>query len=493
LSTPKTLKIPTARVFEPLLQPARYKGVYGGRGSGKSHFFGELLVETCQAERGTLAVCIREAQRTLAQSSKRLIEGKIASLGLGRGFKPFNDKIETPGDGLIIFRGMQDHTAESMKSLEGFRIAWIDEAQTLSARSLALLRPTIRAANSEVWASWNPRRKSDAIDDFLRTRKPEGAIVVSANWRDNPWFPSVLEEERQLDLALYPDRYEHIWEGDYVRAFEGAYFAQLLNEARAQGRIGKVAADPLLPLRAFIDIGGAGATADAFTMWLVQWVGTEICARRRLRSECCRQPAWLRRLAEGHGGPRSECGARFAANARGHRGQEASLRAVPSIETDATFAEEPVERLDRRVRCLHFRSPIQKEMNHVDFLRSRHVCRRFCGVLVLQGQNCASRQRRRGLCQGAREQSRGVEGFALMFRELKVICLHSLTVAWGYVLAIAGAAMTAIDNIDDALGDPNLRDQINNAIGDTRVAGRILLGISIVTILARLRSLRKAG
>lgn len=100
------LRIQTAQVFEPLLAPARYKGAFGGRGSGKSHFFGELLVETCQAERGTLAVCIREAQRTLAQSSKRLIEGKIASLGLGHGFKLFNDKIETPGDGLIIFRGM---------------------------------------------------------------------------------------------------------------------------------------------------------------------------------------------------------------------------------------------------------------------------------------------------------------------------------------------------------------------------------------------------
>ena len=100
------LKIPTARVFEPLLAPARYKGAFGGRGSGKSHFFGELLVETCQAERGTLAVCIREAQRTLAQSSKRLIESKIASLGLGHGFKVFSDKIETPGDGVVIFRGM---------------------------------------------------------------------------------------------------------------------------------------------------------------------------------------------------------------------------------------------------------------------------------------------------------------------------------------------------------------------------------------------------
>ena len=100
-------------VFEPLLQPARYKGVFGGRGSGKSHFFGELLVETCQAERGTLAVCIREAQRTLAQSSKRLIETKIAALGLGHGFKVFNDKIETPGDGLVIFRGMQEKTRRS--------------------------------------------------------------------------------------------------------------------------------------------------------------------------------------------------------------------------------------------------------------------------------------------------------------------------------------------------------------------------------------------
>jgi phage terminase large subunit len=270
------LKIPTAEIFEPLLAPSRYKAVYGGRGSGKSHFFGELLVETCQAERGTLAVCIREAQRTLAQSSKRLIEGKIAALSLGHRFKIFSDKIETPGDGLIIFRGMQDHTADSIKSLEGFRIAWIDEAQTLSARSLALLRPTIRSAGSELWASWNPRRRSDAIDDFFRAKKPDGAILVNASWRDNPWFPAVLEDERRTDLALYPDRYDHIWEGDYAKAFEGAYFAQMLSEARAQGRIGKVSADPLLPLRAFIDIGGSGALADAFTIWIVQWVGTEI-------------------------------------------------------------------------------------------------------------------------------------------------------------------------------------------------------------------------
>jgi phage terminase large subunit len=108
------LRIPTARVFEPLLAAARYKGLYGGRGSGKSHFFGELMVETCQAEHGTLAVCIREAQRTLAQSSKRLIESKIAALGLSHRFKVYSDKIETPGDGIIIFRGMQSYTFKAV-------------------------------------------------------------------------------------------------------------------------------------------------------------------------------------------------------------------------------------------------------------------------------------------------------------------------------------------------------------------------------------------
>lgn len=253
-------------MFRPLLAPARYKGAYGGRGSGKSHFFGELVVDCCLAEPGTLAVCIREVQKTLAQSSKRLIESKIAGLGVGAAFRVYADRIATPGDGLIIFVGLQDHTAESIKSLEGFRIAWIEEAQTLSQRGLSLLRPTIRAEGSELWASWNPRRPSDAIDAFLRGREPEGAIVVQANWRDNPWFTSVLEEERRLDLAHYPERYDHIWEGDYARGFEGAYFAPLLAAARREGRIGRVTADPLLPLRAVFDLGGSGATADAMAI-----------------------------------------------------------------------------------------------------------------------------------------------------------------------------------------------------------------------------------
>jgi phage terminase large subunit len=226
---------------------------------------------------GLRSVCIREHQKSLKDSAKRLIEDKIQSLGLGPHFEVQTDQIKSRGGGVILFQGMQDHTAESIKSLEGFNRAWIEEAQTLSARSLSMLRPTIRAEGSEIWASWNPRRKVDAIDEFLRGKPPEGAIAVEANWRDNPWFPSVLEDERKLDLERYPERYDHIWEGGYAKAFEGAYFATLLTKARLEKRITRVPVDPMMPIRAFWDLGGAGAKADAMSIWLVQWIDREIC------------------------------------------------------------------------------------------------------------------------------------------------------------------------------------------------------------------------
>lgn len=279
------LQIPTAEVFEPLLHPARYKGAWGGRGSGKSHFFGGLLIEDSLAEpgdnggAGLLSVCIREVQKTLADSSKRLIEAKLADFKLGEkdGFKIFKDRIETPGDGVIIFQGMQDHTAESIKSLEGFKRAWWEEAQTASSGSLNLLRPTIRAAGSELWFSWNARRKTDPVDVMMRGPEvPTGAVVVKANWRDNPWFTDELEQERQDCMRMQPDQYEHIWEGGYITVASGAYFAKHLTEARQAGRIGKVGPDPLMTIRLFCDIGGTGAKADAFTIWAAQFIGQEI-------------------------------------------------------------------------------------------------------------------------------------------------------------------------------------------------------------------------
>lgn len=300
-----TLQIPTAEVFEPLLYPARYKAAHGGRGSGKSHFFADLLIEDSLYEKGMRSVCIREVQKSLKDSAKRLIEDKLQEHRLGEadGFKVFREVIETPGDGIITFQGMQDHTAESIKSLEGFKRAWGEEAQTLSARSLSLLRPTIRANGSQLWFSWNPRRKNDPVDEMFRGGLlPTGAVVVKANWSDNPWFPSVLEQERQDCLRDKPDQYDHIWEGGYAGVTEGAYYAQCLAESKAKGRIGNVAPDPLMTYRAIFDIGGTGAKADAVAIWICQFVGREI--RVLNYYEAVGQPlathvAWLR--ANGYG------------------------------------------------------------------------------------------------------------------------------------------------------------------------------------------------
>lgn len=264
-------------MFQPLLTPSRYKGAHGGRGSAKSHFFAGNMVRMSMLQPGFRGVCIREVQRSLKESAKRLIEDKIQAFGLGKHFEPMEGEIRTPGGGVIIFQGMQDHTSESIKSLEGFNAAWCEEAQSLSRRSLAMLRPTIRAPGSELWFSWNPTRKADAVDALLRgPSPPTGAIIVKANWSDNPWFPAELEQERADDQRDRPDNYDHIWEGGYATVTEGAYYAAALTAAKQQGRIGRVAADPLMTIRLFVDIGGTGARSDAFVIWAVQFIGREV-------------------------------------------------------------------------------------------------------------------------------------------------------------------------------------------------------------------------
>ncbi len=262
-------------MFEPLLAASRYKGAYGGRGSGKSHFFATRLIADSLREPGLRSVCIREVQKDLRDSAKLVIEDKLRAFGLGEenGFRVLQNEIVTPGDGVIVFQGMQNHTAESIKSLEGFKRAWVEEAQTLSSTSLELLKPTIREAGSELWFSWNPRKRSDPVDRMLRGQMlPTDALVVQANWRDNHWFPQVLEQERQDCIRLNPEQYDHIWEGGYATVLAGAYYAQALARAKEEGRIGRVGADPLLPLKAFWDIGVQDATA----IWIAQFVGREI-------------------------------------------------------------------------------------------------------------------------------------------------------------------------------------------------------------------------
>lgn len=273
------LQIQTAKAFAPLYTQSRYKAAWGGRGSGKSHDRAGALIDDSLYERGLLSVCIREVQKSLKDSAKRLIEAKLEEYRLGEadGFKAFADRIQTPGDGVIIFQGMQDHTAESIKSLEGFKRAWVEEAQTLSSNSLRLLRPTIRAPGSELWFTWNPRLRTDPVDVMFRSKTPPtGAIVVKANWNDNPWFPAELEQERQDCLRDDPDQYDNIWDGGYVTVSEGAYYAKNLADAKMQNRIGFVAEDPNLIVRLYADIGGTGAKSDNFVFWAAQLVGLEI-------------------------------------------------------------------------------------------------------------------------------------------------------------------------------------------------------------------------
>jgi len=300
-----TLRIPTARAFTPLLEPARYKGAYGGRGSGKSHFFAEKLLEDSVAEpgesgEGLRSVCIREVQKDLAQSAKLLIESKMKSLRLGeaQGFKAFRDVIQTPGDGIIIFKGMNDYTADSIKSLEGFKRGWWEEAHTATAHSLQLYRPTLRAEGAERWFSWNPRRKTDPVDLLFRgPEKPTDCVSVFVNWRDNAFWTEELEQERLDSLRINPDQYRHVWEGEYVTVIEGAYYANAITKAKAEGRISRVTKDDLLIHRLFFDIGGTGARADAVSIWVAQFVGREI--RMLNYYEAVGQPlathlAWMR-------------------------------------------------------------------------------------------------------------------------------------------------------------------------------------------------------
>lgn len=224
------LVIETPAWAEPLLYPARYKGAKGGRGSGKSHLFAEMLIEEHSANPHQRSVCIREIQKSLQFSARELLKQKITALGVSHLFEVTLTEIRSRnGNGIIIFQGMQDHTADSIKSLEGFDRAWVEEAQNLSARSLELLRPTIRNESSEIWFSWNPDQPDDPVDKFFADRPKTGPeasdfILVHVNSTDNPFMPETLRKEREYDRKYNSDSFAHVWEGGYNTKSESQIF-----------------------------------------------------------------------------------------------------------------------------------------------------------------------------------------------------------------------------------------------------------------------------
>lgn len=228
------LQVPVARVFVPLLAPSRYKGAKGGRGSAKSHFFADLLV-TRAVGGHVRAVCVREIQKSIAKSVKQLIEDKISARGLSHLFRVLETHIEVVAGkgkgGRIDFQGMQNHTADSIKSLEGYNICWVEEAQSISQRSLDLLRPTFRRG-SELWFSWNPEKADDPIEALLcGSQPPARSIVVTANYMDNPWFPEELREEMEVDRLRDPDKFAHVWLGQYKKVSGALVFRNWKVEA----------------------------------------------------------------------------------------------------------------------------------------------------------------------------------------------------------------------------------------------------------------------
>ena len=182
------------------------------------------MVLRCASEAGLLCLCVREIQRSIADSVKQLLEAKIAEYGLEDFFRSTETEITGRNGSRIIFRGMQNHTAAQVKSLEGAAVCWVEEAQTISHRSLELLIPTIRADGSELWFSWNPESDDDPVDVLLRKDPPKDALVKWVNWDDNPYFPGALRNDMERDRDRDPDKWAHVWQGEYRSASETRVF-----------------------------------------------------------------------------------------------------------------------------------------------------------------------------------------------------------------------------------------------------------------------------
>jgi phage terminase large subunit len=224
-----------------------------------------------------LIVGARELMNSLDESSMAEVKAAIAAEPWLQERYDVGEKYIRTADKRISFEfiGLR-HNLDSVKSKSKIHIFWVDEAEPVTETAWQKAVPSVREENSEIWVTWNPERKQSATHKRFRETPPASCKIVALNYRDNPKFPGVLEMERADDLLKRPDQYEHIWEGAFRTIIEGAYFAKHLAEARRDNRIGRVAKDPLMTMRAVWDIGGTGMKSDATAIWIVQFIGREI-------------------------------------------------------------------------------------------------------------------------------------------------------------------------------------------------------------------------
>lgn len=253
-------------------RPARFRFIRGGRGSGKSWGVARALL-ILAAQHPHRILCAREVQQSIKDSVHRLLSDQIEEMGLQSFFEVLRDEIRGKNGSLFLFKGLSDQTADSVKSFEGCTRVWLEEAQSISKRSWSILTPTIRAPGSEIWATYNPQLDTDETHRRAVVQPYPDTVSIEMNWRDNPWFPTVLEQERQHDLkTLPPEEYAHKWEGQCLPAVEGAIYAAEVQAAYQQERVRPVPVDPLLKVHAVFDLGWN----DSMSIILAQRQGSEI-------------------------------------------------------------------------------------------------------------------------------------------------------------------------------------------------------------------------
>lgn len=253
-----------------LFQPSRYKVLYGGRGGAKSWGVARALL--IQGAASPLRVlCARELQTSIKESVHHLLETQIEDLGLSSFYHVQRDSITGINGTEFVFTGLRNNTS-GIKSFEGMDRAWVEEAESVSYNSWKDLIPTIRKDGSEIWVTFNPKLETDETYQRFVVRPPTDSIVVKINWRDNPWFNAVLNQERLDDFARDPQAYRNIWEGECVAALEGAIYANEIRKAEEENRITRVLYDVLKPVQTFWDLGWA----DNTSIWFAQSVGQEL-------------------------------------------------------------------------------------------------------------------------------------------------------------------------------------------------------------------------
>ena len=264
------LQLP-AKIADTIYGEERYKIYYGGRGGAKSWSLARALL-VMGIQRPIRILCAREIQKTIKDSVHQLLCDQIELLGLGRYYEILQTEIKSTNGGRISFTGLKHNTKESLKSHEGVDICWVEEADKVSASSWKILKPTIRKEGSQIWISYNPELEEDTTHQEFVINPPGNSIVVKVGWRDNPWFPAVLEEERLELKSRNIDEYLHVWEGNCREILDGAIYAEELRRAKEEEQITSVPVDQSKPIDVFFDLGWAECTS----IWFVQTVGKEI-------------------------------------------------------------------------------------------------------------------------------------------------------------------------------------------------------------------------